>query len=175
MLCKWYLWCRSKTCSSDVDFKMGFMWNLEKWKFQGLEIETYFKKRDAEAERAELRTEGSGVGTDGGEHWHRRLVEGAVPGELSSGRSARTMAVGWGWEAGPKRRGYMYTYSGFMLLCSGSLRQRCQAIILQLIQGYTVQHREYGQCFVITTNGTEPLKIVTMLYAWNSHTPTSQF
>ena len=28
------------------------------------------------------------------------------------------------------------------------------------LQGYIVQHREYSQCFIITINGVQPLKIV---------------
>ena len=35
--------------------------------------------------------------------------------------------------------------------------------------GYIVQHREYSQCFIITTNGVYPLKIVNQYVAHLKH------
>lgn len=116
-------------------------------------------------QRTELRTEGSGVGGRTG----RALAQTARGRGCAPGSSAQALCEDYGGGMGggrqAQREGIHVHIQRIHAAVQWKLRQRCQAIILQLIQGYTVQHREYGQCFVITTNGTEPLKIVTMLYA----------
>ena len=116
------------------------------------------KSRDADVENGDVnRGEGErrwdGLG---GWPWHspplymNQLMEAAVQQSAQRG-AVRTCGVG----GGGRRRQREGTYVHMQLIhvvVQQKVRQHCKAIILQLKEGYTVQHREYSQYFYFFSN-----------------------